>query len=60
MKFFIYLLCVFIENVNAANIFNCIGDLKNSVSEKVSHWWNWSSSAVTNLLGATTESDSDD
>ena len=50
----------FIENVNAANIFNCIGDLKNSVSEKVSHWWNWSSSAVTNLLGATTESDSDD
>ena len=41
-------------------IFLIVGDLKNSVSEKVNHWWQWSSSAVTNLLGATTESDSDD
>lgn len=45
---------------NVEKLVRKTGDLKNSVSEKVNHWWQWSSSAVTNLLGATTESDSDD
>ena len=37
-----------------------LGDFKNSVSEKVSHWWQWSSSAMTNLLGTSNESDNDE